>query len=280
MDIQQLSQNPFFQGWIVALPVAYILISGAFRLLNAFPHTLPLGTRASDYVTFDIVAGSTLTFMSYVGFTAWFTLHGHEAEFSHFTVVDNKFYGEADFITNHLIIPMLCYQIWNTVICILLPDLRKPVMILHHIVTASLAYGCTYPYGAYYTIFFFGVAESTNVPLTLLDIMEKLNWDKKYAIAYKACQLCFLVMFFIFRIFLWTVTIYYYMTESWQLVVDDVAHSNFHVITNLFSSTFLTGLQYYWGYSMIAMVMGGALDGDQKKEVSGSGGDDDKKKKQ
>lgn len=267
MDIHQLTQNASFQGWMVGLPVAYIFIAGTCRVINAFPHTLPLGTRASDYVSFDVVAGSTLTFMSYVGFIAWFNMHGTDAEFSYLHVAENKFYGEADFITNHLIIPMLSYQIWNTVICLLLNDLRNPMMILHHIATASIAYGCTYPYGSYYTIFFFGVTESTGIPLTLLDIMEKLKWDKKYMNFYKACQLCFFVMFFMFRIFHWSVTIYYYWTESWQLVVDHVAHSNFHVISNLFSSFFLTGLQFYWGWSMLAMVMGGALseEGDKKK---------------
>lgn len=254
---------------MLALPMVYIVIAGGFRVLNWSPQALPKGTRTSDFVAFEIVAGSILTFMSYIGFTAWFDLGGPDAEISYLAVVDNKFYGNADFITNHLIIPMLCYQIWNTVICILLADLREPVMIMHHIVTASLAYGCTYPFGAYYTIFFFGVAESTNIPLTSLDIMEKLHWDKNYNSAYKLCQLSFLVMFFIFRVFLWTHTIYFYWTESWQLVVDGVAHSKFHVVTNLFSSFFLTGLQYYWGYLMLGMVASGVLGGE---------GDDDQMK--
>lgn len=269
MDLQLLSETPSFQKWMVGLPVAYIAVAVLFRVLNMFPEKLPLGSRASDYISFDIVAGSTLTFMSYVGFTAWFNLQGEDAEWSHSSVSGDKFYSNADFITNHLIIPMLSYQIWNTVICILLNDLRKPVMILHHLVTASLAYGCTYPYGAYYTIFFFGVAESTNIPLTILDVMEKLQLDKKHTTAYQGCQLCFLLSFFIIRIFLWTITIYYYLTESWQLVVDGVAHSNFHVITNLFSSFFLTGLQYYWGYLMIDMLAG---------ELNKKSDDEEKKK--
>mmetsp|Transcript_19459 Transcript_19459/g.36264 ORF Transcript_19459/g.36264 Transcript_19459/m.36264 type:complete len:276 (+) Transcript_19459:36-863(+) len=267
MDLRQLSETPAFQHWMVGLPVAYMVIAGTFRLVNLFPEKLPLGSRSSDYISFDIVAGSTLTFMSYVGFTAWFNLQGPQHEWSSSAVEGDKFYSNADFVTNHLIIPMLSYQLWNTVICLLLNDLRKPVMILHHIVTASLAYGCTYPYGAYYTIFFFGVAESTNIPLTILDIIEKLKLEKKYAAIFKVCQVCFLLSFFIIRVFMWTVTIYYYLTESAQLIIDGVAHSKFHVITNFFSSFFLTGLQYYWGYCMIVMVAGGELDTDKQTDA-------------
>lgn len=252
--MRELLLNPFMRGWMIGLPVAYVVLALLFRALNLFPHRLPAGTRGSDYLAFDIVAGCSLTFLSVVGFISWFSLLGEDSEYSSSVVFGDKFYGSADFITHHIVIPMLSYQIWNTVICVILNDLRSPVMIMHHIVTATLAFGCLFPYGSYYTIYFFGVSEATNIPLTVLDIMEKMLLDKAYPFLFQCSQAVFFVSFMIIRVFLWTFTIYFYITESWQLVVDGVAHSNFHVITNLFSSFFLTGLQYYWAWSMMMMV--------------------------
>ena len=69
---------------------------------------------------------------------------------------------------------MIFYQGWNLLLCFYCADLRDMAMIIHHALVTVLAYTGLYPYVHSDAMFFFGVAELTNVPLTIIDIFKYL----------------------------------------------------------------------------------------------------------
>lgn len=200
--------------------------------------------------------------MACVGVISWFELG---SIWNKNTLEDDKFYHTSSFVNDHLCIPMLVYQMWNVVICVLLNDLRDPIMIGHHIVTAALAYTATI-FAHYYSCFFFGVTEITNIPLTLMDVFDHFpEFKAKYPTIKMVTEGMFAIMFFIVRIFMWTNILFHYIQDSYILIVTGTAHSNFVLLFNIVCSLFLTGLQFMWARQIIIAIRDTLSPKDKKK---------------
>merc|ERR1711871_824572 len=59
----------------------------------------------------------------------------------------------------------VAYQLWDLIVCMLVPALQNPISYTHHSVTALLAWLCTWPYLHYYSWFFIGFGEVSTVAL-------------------------------------------------------------------------------------------------------------------
>jgi hypothetical protein len=217
----------------------------------------------SDIMAFEIVAGLCVTYLGVVGTLAMFHLY---PEFDMTELEKNKFYGQAQFVEDHLIMPMLSYQGWNVLLCLVNADLRDPAMIGHHIATFSLAYFGLNPYVHYYALFFFGFAEMTNIPLTLVDIFKYFpDLKEKFSTINEICRISFALSFIVLRLIVWPYVSYGFWVGSLNLLQSGEAHSPLVVFVFLAANIFLTGLQFFWGSKIFGFLFKKSDKKDGKK---------------
>lgn len=243
-----------FQVWFALVPLAYVFFVGFFRTLGWWPGKARAGSRLSDIMAYEIVAGLIVTYVGVAGSYGWYEMTFNEnSEF--YPLQFNKFYGMSQFFVDHLMIPMLSYQVWNVVLCFVLNDLYEPFFIGHHTVTASLAYFGTNPYVHYYGLFFFGIAELTNVPLTFYDVFKYFpDLKAKYSMVNEVSKVVFALSFIFLRLVIWPFISFEFWRDSIKLVQSGEAHSNFVVIFFLLANFFLTGLQFMWGSKIFGFL--------------------------
>lgn len=195
--------NIYFQIWFIGTPVVWYALLKLFRSLGWWSHKTRKGARTSDIMAFLVVAEISVTYLGIAGLIlnqGWF---GTGAELT--SVTADPMYGHSPFVINHLIYPMVTFQLWNVLLCLFTPDLNVPEMIGHHLVTAALGYFALNPY-LHGCNFFFGVAELTNIPLTLYDAFKYqkvVGWHEKYPLWYSLAQNSFALSFFLVRIVWW-----------------------------------------------------------------------------
>ena len=73
--------------------------------------------------------------------------------------------------TPELIMIQVAYQVFGTIAALVIgPPLRTPPMIAHHVATGLVAWFSLQGHCMYYAIYFAGVVELTNIPLTFMDL--------------------------------------------------------------------------------------------------------------
>ena len=126
-------------------------------------------------MAFMITAGACVTYLGVAGVVGYLSLFGVDC-FGDFEKSaegrDPTFYGRSDFVDNHMIYPMISYQGWNLLYTLVNADQFSWNMVGHHGVTGLLAYFGLSPYLHCYGLFFFGIAELTNIPLTFVDVFK------------------------------------------------------------------------------------------------------------
>lgn len=256
------SDNWYFRVWFVGVPIAYFAIVKLFRLADMWDFKTRGGSRASDIMAFEIVAGISVTYLGLAGVIVTFGLLGVTDGIE---LSKDIYYKKSQFIVEHLIYPMITFQGWNVLLCFFCKDLRDPAMIGHHLVTASLAYFGLHPYLHGGAMFFFGVAELTNIPLTVYDVFKyfkTIGFIEKYPLTYSLSSQIFGVSFIILRLIVWPYKSYQFWVGSMDLLTTGKAHSNFVVGFFLVANIFLTLLQFYWG----SLIVGSLIGKKPKKE--------------
>jgi hypothetical protein len=142
---------------------------------------------------------------------------------------------------------MVAYQLYDLVTMFLFKELYSHAMLVHHLLTLVLAvaglygymhgtkaghtteappstraflpppHGCCLRARAGQCYFFFGVIESTNIPLTLIDIFKYFPvLIKRHGGVYVAFRMLFAASFALFRLVLWPMNTY----SFWMSVLD------------------------------------------------------------
>lgn len=254
-DFLNWIQEDQFKLWIAIVPITYIVIAFTFRCLDLWPEKARRGSRLSDIMTYEIVAGLLVTYVGIAGSYGWWEMTNNpDSEFH--SLPNDRFYGRSQFFSDHLMTPMFSYQVWNTVLCFVLNDLFDPFFIGHHTVTGALAFFGTNPYVHYYGLFFFGIAELTNIPLTFVDVFKYFPKLKaKFSLVNEVSRVVFALSFIIIRLIIWPIISFEFWRGSIDLVRNGTAHSNFVVLFFLFANLFLTGLQFMWGYKIFGFLL-------------------------
>ena len=209
-------------------------------------------------IVFALFNSLHVAFFGVVGTIAWLDIEQLGTGWSYRVLEDNKFYGNADFVQNYLIIPIMMYQFWNTVLCFILSDIRDPIMIVHHILTGMLAFSATHPFACYYALFFFGLAESTQLPLTVLDIFDHFpSIRKRHETIYTLSKYLFGAMFFGIRIILWSIVSFEFWTNCLNLLQQPHVHDKGVVLFMLIANIILTGMQYFWAFKILKIAVVG-----------------------
>lgn len=254
-----------FYLWSIIPPISYILLILLFRLINLYPNKCKKGSRASDILSFQIVAGICLAYLGINGVILWFNLNSN---YTMDNLIKDKYHAREEFVENFLLLPMLSYQFWQIILCFILNDLFDVAMIAHHILTFLLAYICLHPVLHYYVCFYFGLAEITNLPLTIIDTFKYFpDLGEKFYYLNRFCKYSFASLFFIIRIFYWTYITFNMLLFLVPLCWNGNAHNIYVIFYFLFAATFLTGLQYFWGYKIFFIVMKDFSDNKKKKET-------------
>jgi len=244
-------------AWFLGVPCLFLILSTLFRQRGLWPFLIKgTQTRASDDLAFEIVAGSCCLYLAVSGFVARFSLFG---VVNYAELQADPFYGKSSYVINHLAIPMLSYQFWNALLCISagvgpikMDVLRKGYMIAHHVVSAMLAYLGLHPYLSSLAPFFFGIVESTSVPLTIWDVCEKFSpvgWTDSPI--YSISRIVFAISFISIRLVAWPIMCWPFWKKSVALLRSGKAHSNAVVVLFLASSAFMTFLQLLWGSEVV-----------------------------
>lgn len=245
--------TPAFVGWGIFVPVTFFGLLGLFRAMNLWPEKTRAGSRASDIMAFEIMAGLCVLYLAVMGSIAYFDLMPDQFDYN--LITDDIFYGKSQFVENHLIAPMISYQGWNFLLCLFNADLRDPAMIGHHVVTGTLAYMGLHPYLHGRAMFFFGFAEFTNVPLTFVDIFKYFPALKeRFSLVNEVSRVVFALSFIIIRLIIWPFVSYQFWVGSYDLLSTGKAHSTFVVSFFLGANVFLTGLQFLWGSKIFGFL--------------------------
>jgi hypothetical protein len=259
--------NSNVQLWLFGVPTAHILLSLIFRSINAWPTPTnrpslnpKTNSRVSDMVAYNTVAGLVCCYQAYYGIICQFGFFGN-TELKTLQNVQGesytRFYGNSEMIQEKLMIPMFGYQLYNFILCFLMNDAWSLAMVGHHFFTGTLAFMGLFPYMHCKAVFFFGVAEFSNVFLTCRDFFKYIPDSKtNYPFLYYLSSILFGTSFIIVRMIMWPYFCYDFWMDSIYLIQSGNAHSNFVVISFLVANVFLTGLQFYWGEMIFAIMFG------------------------
>ena len=132
-------------------------------------------------------------------------------KYNNIIVDKNHLFDKNDDIINHIIMPMILYQGWNTVITIMNKDLYSIYYILHHIFVIILGLMILNNYFQYMSIIYFGIMEISNIFLSIIEYSkyEKYIIDNK--MLYNINNLLFVISLNILLIYLqcyWSILIY------------------------------------------------------------------------
>lgn len=242
------------QIWLVSLSLANIFFAVIFRVFNILPKTLKNGSRGSDVIAFELVAGFCVTYLSLAGVIGYFGLFGVKT-FPDGITADQSMYVRSEYIEKYMIIPMFAYQLWNIIAIFFVSDLFGYVMLGHHSFALVLSIFLTLPYSQWYAPFFLGIIELTNIPLTFVDIFRMFPEFEENSVGRalnSISKFLFTFSFFLIRLIIWPYQIYLLLKS----LFNDIRYPTVLGV-GLAMVLALTGLQYYWGYRIIRFLTRG-----------------------
>ena len=236
--------------WFVSIPLLYLLLCNI--LGHFFDEQLKTraGTPVKCMISFQLVSVCCCFYISMAGAVLHFRLFGVDDLYD--ILRRDSIYSQSVFVENHLIIPMLVYQIWNTFACFYLNDLRVIEFIMHHVLVALIQGVALAPFLQYHAFFFIGYTELSNVALTYLDTCKSLpSLRERFPRMYRLVQFVFAMLFVVVRLIIWPIRTLPVCYHLFILLIDDKVHSPFVVISFLLSVVVLTTLQFAWGQKVI-----------------------------
>lgn len=236
--------------WALAVPLVHIGLTRLFRDLQLYPDYSRGGTRRSDILAYEIVSGWYCTYLALAGINIQFFHTDYVA------MAQDPIYSRSAHVEQYLLCPMFFYQCWNTCICLYLREFRTRVMIGHHVLTAAACYvsmvSATFQY---YLVFFCGMVELTNIPLTIYDLFKFFpEYKPVFPILYRSSRLLFTVWFIAIRLILWPLRTF----ECLQYVCHSLLTGYLQPTATLFFLMpiiiLATTLQLIWGLSVIRLA--------------------------
>lgn len=246
------TSNIYFRLWFVLIPVMYFFLVILFRLIGLYDFKTWKGSRASDIVAFEIIAGISVTYLGIWGIICKFNLFNFE-DLNQLS--STSFYTRSITVENHIVYPMMVFQCWNVLLCLFCRDLRDPAMIGHHTITAICASFTLHPCMQYYSIYTLGLTELSGIPLTAIDIFKYFpELATKYPTVHLIARFSFAILFYVLRIIYMPFVMIPFMYHICSLLIQGKAHSIPVFVFVLISSVFMIGLQFLWAYKIAIYV--------------------------
>lgn len=247
------TSNFYFKSWFYLVPISYLFLVCLFRSLGLFDFKTWKGSRASDILAFELIAGFSVTYLGVWGLICKFNLL--DLEDLRQISTSSDFYARSTTIENHIIYPMMVFQSWNVLLCFVCRDLRDPAMIAHHIITAMCSSFALHPCMQYYSISTLGLTELSGIPLTVIDIFKFFpHWAEKYPNVNITARISFAILFYSLRIIYLPFFMIPLTFNTYSLLVQGKAHNNGVFIFVLVASIFMVGLQFLWAYKIALLI--------------------------
>ena len=238
--------RPLYVDTFIILSLAnYILARFVLNCTSLRGKTTRKGTSQTIYISYQYISLFSTTYCSYLGWYGWLYDRG--------TVDQDHLYGKSE-TAQRLGHVMTGYQFWNLLLCAFIKEYRTGAFLGHHITTAILSYSIPRPFVNYYALFFIGIAETSNFPLSLMDIMKGLELEPVYPKLAGVVRYTFALSFYVLRVFIWPYASYLFWIDA--LEKYDSIHSKPILILFLLGNTGLSLLQFYWGYLIGRRALG------------------------
>jgi len=241
-----MAASIIFVGLILGYYVLsfYLSARAAADKSSIFGRKTRAGTPYSQLLAYIVVSGICTTVSGLAGCYGWI----YDS-----ALIQDRLYEESKSgAARWMAIIMVAYQIWNFWLCCLLKDYRTAENLGHHSVTATLSYFTRFPFVSYYCLFFIGVAEMTNIPLSVFDSLKFMQLKNEFPSLYKYSRVTFAVSFLIIRCGVWPIISYDFWT---QVLGAEKWHSPFVCIFFLVGNAFLTGLQFFWASKIVKALL-------------------------
>lgn len=237
--------------------ISSIFFTTTFRLFGLWPKKTLSGTRQSDVVSFEIIAFGSCVYLSIAGLLAFFSLLGVDGGPSPGQEEINQLYRHHPFVANHLLSVMFAYQTWNTIICIIMNELRSPSMIIHHVATVITVYfGLVTPFSQKHGVYFTGFSEVSSVALSFVVHFQYFpEHIKIFPTLHFVTSIAFAISYMVIRVILWPIYSISFWKDNWDLLTGiplDKIPALPVVYGFLLCHGIITLLQIYWAIHIFA----------------------------
>lgn len=244
-----LGNNHWMNFWryFVLLCILHGVVLTISRNITKEKVVCKKGSLLADILAFEVVAGGCVLFLATSGCLG-FWYNENESSYSS----QEAFYRSNEYVEKWIIIPMMAYQTWNTLVCLIWNDIRDYNMILHHILVIIVSTIGLSPMMQLESSFFFGVTEISNIPLTLLDLFRYIpNLKERYNGIYDGLKITFAFIFLIIRVVIWPIISIKLWYGVYLLGIQGLLIDYWKIIILFASHGVLTFLQFFWGFKLI-----------------------------
>jgi len=230
-------------AWFLAICLVHVVLLSAFRSRGPFQSKPWLATHQLSSLV-------GLIYCSAAGIA-----HMWSNEDSHlFTNSIDRLY-KFNMAGQDIAKVQLAFQFFNFLVTLFESELaNRPVMLVHHAVTASLAWFGTYhaTYLHYYSLFYYGLSEISSIPLVFVELFRYFpGFAEKNRIADIGCKAIFFFCFIYFRLVLWSIVNFSFWKDTLSTLADQKSHCPAVAVYFLAANLILSGLQFYWGWILI-----------------------------
>jgi hypothetical protein len=241
--------NIYFYSWLIGIPIVYYGFIKFFDSNNLYQKITVNNNKENLVVSQIVTSLGCVTYLSISGIILY-------NKYSNILFERDNIFKSNDDVINHIIIPMILYQGWNTVITYLNKDLYSIAYILHHLFVILLGIIGLQNYCQYYTIVYFGLLEISNIFLSIIEYGKYEKYIILNKILYNVNNLLFVFSFYILRIILFQYT--NYLMFGSLLYERDKIFSNKYIVQTyiiLISTLLLSYLQFHWGYKIYKEII-------------------------
>lgn len=245
-----------FITWFVGVPVCYTFSIMVFTRLGWWKGEKSVRgeMKMTHLMSFMLVSLICCIYISVAGLMLYLGLFGVDEQYT--ILMHNKFYARSTFVERHLLTPMFCYQVWNTLNCFLYNELFSPMMIMHHAATCMLQVLGFLPFLHSECFFFIGIAEITNLPLTWMDVCKaKPEWKERWPNAYSLNQLVFAIAFLSIRVVIWPMRAIPVWWELGGLLAAGQVRNETVAYGFIAISSVLSVMQVMWGHKIASIAL-------------------------
>ena len=277
-------EDPVVYGWLLSLLALHITIRILLSLVPTAPDpkktdtaSAPKGTLAKlatlpGVAAHQVVIFIPFTYAAYQGNMA-FLFDVELQQLAAGSAVD-RIYGST-VLGWHIMRFMAGFQLYDLVVTALEKELCKVEHLLHHsfaLTTALAGSASGGPWCCYFGVFFFAVVEVSSVPLCAVDLyraLPSLMADPIHNAINEVCRVVFALSFLAVRCVAFPALM---LTQLWPdlyavYAAGDVRVSLRVFVWMSFASVFLTGLQLFWGWKILKVILKGNLKGKDASAV-------------
>jgi hypothetical protein len=225
--------------------------------------TLIQECRRPDLIAYKVVALLSMITMGSIGVYHWHFTSTMKFLGSSKATPEDRLFGSLP-ASNYLNVVIFCYQLWDFVVSLTIPEHLDAIFLVHHLLALLTAY-CSLEYQmvSYYSIFYGGCSEFSSIFLIFLDkqkvfLIEPGSWADQWV---QLCQVLFFLTFTYYRIYGWIA----YSVPLWrdcQAVIRSGSVEQHRPGKAYFLRLFqgldftLGALQCFWYYKILEIVAG------------------------